>query len=219
MTTPDANQQPASQTPSASDDSFDERVSEHVRRSNEFMQETTRLREEAIAHHAAAERERQALHAGRARLQQVIAELEAATAELRQRADQLHEQTVAARAILEATDVHATLPPESAPQPPPPMTSPDSSHSPAKPPADAPAPRTVLAHGVASADDAIALQRSVRALKGVLSVDAREFSDGVLRLSVVAERGLTADDAQGWGYPLTVVRAQDDVLEVQLERG
>lgn len=214
---PDTSPSPASDAPTIGEnESFDERVSEHVRRSNEFMEETARLRDDAIAHHDAAERDRQALRAERAQLHQVIAELEAAATDLRQRIDHLHQHIVAARALLDITAEHEALPQVSAPQT---VTGLNALPSRADASTVIPVPTTVLAHGVSRADDAIELQRYLRALDGVRTVDAREFSDGVLRLSVVAERALTADDTEAWDHPLTVVRVQDDVLEIQLRDG
>jgi hypothetical protein len=56
----------------------------------------------------------------------------------------------------------------------------------------------VLAHGVPSARIAISLQKMLRGLDVVSSVEAREFADGELRLAVTATDTLPVDALSIW---------------------
>ncbi len=86
--------------------------------------------------------------------------------------------------------------------------------------AAAPEPRAidVIAHGMTRAASALALQSHLRGLAQVETVDAREFSSGILRLqlSIVAE--LPDDDLVGWegDDDVTIIRHQDDAIELRL---
>lgn len=57
---------------------------------------------------------------------------------------------------------------------------------------------TVLAHNVPNAKVAIALQKKLRELDVVTSVDAREFANGELRLAVIANDALPEDILTAW---------------------
>lgn len=87
-------------------------------------------------------------------------------------------------------------------------------------PEPAPEPRTVevLVHGVPRAAVALSLQRHLGTVADVLTVEAREFAEGVLRLQVTSLRPLAATDLDGWrdGGGQTVLRADPSVLEVAL---
>ncbi|HVL25820.1 MAG TPA: hypothetical protein VM450_17145 [Thermomicrobiales bacterium] len=80
--------------------------------------------------------------------------------------------------------------------------------------------RTVelLAHGVGTAAIAISLQRTLRDLEQVSSVEAREFANGVLRLQVEADGPIGAADITEWleKHEGQVANASDRVLEINL---
>jgi hypothetical protein len=80
--------------------------------------------------------------------------------------------------------------------------------------------RTVelLAHGVGTAAIAISLQRTLRDLGQVNSVEAREFANGVLRLQVEADGPIGAADIAEWleKHEGQVANASDRVLEIDL---
>jgi len=95
--------------------------------------------------------------------------------------------------------------------------------APAEEPAPEPAPagrRTVevLTHGVSTAAIAISLQRVLRDLEHVSTVEAREFANGVLRLQVEAEGAIGRADIAEWlaKHEGTIANAADHVLEINL---
>jgi len=78
----------------------------------------------------------------------------------------------------------------------------------------------LLVHGVPRATIAISLQRYLKNLPAVTSVETREFAEGVLRLTVITTNsaGLALSDLADWpdGGNLTVLNEQDTVLELSL---
>lgn len=97
-----------------------------------------------------------------------------------------------------------------------PSTPPDTSIDP--PPAAEPRTVEVLVHGVPRAAVALSLQRHLGTVADVLTVEAREFAEGVLRLQVTSLRPLAEPDLAGWqdGNGPTILRADPTVLEVAL---
>lgn len=75
----------------------------------------------------------------------------------------------------------------------------------------------VIAHDVAKAATALALQNHLRGLEQVNKVDAREFASGVLRLQVSAASPLTREDFTSWdgAANLTIAVLQDQVVELR----
>jgi hypothetical protein len=84
------------------------------------------------------------------------------------------------------------------------------------PEAAAPVNLEVLAHGVASATIAIALQSMLRGVDAVTRVDAREFADGELRLHVACSGSIPDDILTGWlaRNGGTLVSRNDSVIEL-----
>ena len=81
-------------------------------------------------------------------------------------------------------------------------------------------PMTVIFQQVPSAAVAHDLQRFVDGLPQVLSVSTREFTAGVLRLQLLIDRGLSADDFRGWnGARLAPLHALTDVIVLRLVNG
>lgn len=84
----------------------------------------------------------------------------------------------------------------------------------------APEPRTVevLVHGVPRAAVALSLQRHLGTIADILTVEAREFAEGVLRLQVTSLRPLAEPDLEGWqdGDNPTILRTDPTVLEITL---
>ncbi len=78
----------------------------------------------------------------------------------------------------------------------------------------------VLVHGVPRASVAISLQRYLKNLPGITTVETREFAEGVLRLGVITSNpaGLALSDLTDWpdGGDLTVLHEHDSVLELSL---
>lgn len=81
-------------------------------------------------------------------------------------------------------------------------------------------PRTVevLAHGIPTAAIAISLQRTLRELEQVASVEAREFADGVLRLQVVASGEIGEADLAEWlaRHDGRIASTAGDVVEINV---
>jgi hypothetical protein len=95
-------------------------------------------------------------------------------------------------------------------------TTPDTAVDPA--PTTEPRTVDVLVHGVPRAAVALSLQRHLGTVADVLTVEAREFAEGVLRLQVTSLRPLAAPDLEGWrdGGGQTILRADPTVLELAL---
>lgn len=78
----------------------------------------------------------------------------------------------------------------------------------------------VLVHGIPRASVAISLQRYLKNLPGITTVETREFAEGVLRLGVITSNpaGLALSDLTDWpdGGDLTVLNEHDSVLELSL---
>lgn len=78
----------------------------------------------------------------------------------------------------------------------------------------------VLVHGIPRASVAISLQRYLKNLPGITTVETREFAEGVLRLGVVTSNpaGLALSDLSDWpeSGDLTVLNEHDSVLELSL---
>ncbi len=78
----------------------------------------------------------------------------------------------------------------------------------------------VLVHGIPRASVAISLQRYLKSLPGITTVETREFAEGVLRLGVITSNpaGLELSDLTDWpdGGDLTVLNEHDSVLELSL---
>lgn len=83
----------------------------------------------------------------------------------------------------------------------------------------APVRRTidVIVHGVPKAATALSLQRHLQELRGVETVDVREYVSGVLRLQMVATE-FGPDDFRHWpgADGLQTVTSRDNVLELRL---
>jgi hypothetical protein len=76
----------------------------------------------------------------------------------------------------------------------------------------------VVAHGVASAGDALSLQRFVASLPQVAGVTAREFAGGMLRLEARVHDELQIDQLRTW-EPLRMIEPlteRSDVIEFAL---
>lgn len=77
---------------------------------------------------------------------------------------------------------------------------------------------TVLAHNVPNAKVAVALQKMLRGLDVVTSVDTREFANGELRLAVIATDALPQDALEAWvaEHGGKAFHASPAVLEITL---
>jgi hypothetical protein len=76
----------------------------------------------------------------------------------------------------------------------------------------------VLVHGVPRATTALSLKRYLEGLPHVLTVEPREYAEGILRLHVTGQRTLKLDDLRGWsdGAEIQPVYIRDDLIEVRL---
>lgn len=75
----------------------------------------------------------------------------------------------------------------------------------------------IIAHDVAKAATALALQKHLRALPQVEQVDTREFASGVLRLQVIATAPISEASVLAWdgGSSLDVAVLQEQVIELR----
>jgi len=76
----------------------------------------------------------------------------------------------------------------------------------------------ILAHGIQTAAVAIALQRTLRELEKVSTVEAREFANGVLRLKVVVDGRIEPGDLASWmeAHEGRIATASPTVMEITL---
>jgi hypothetical protein len=76
----------------------------------------------------------------------------------------------------------------------------------------------VLAHGVGTAAIAISLQRTLRELAYVTTVEAREFADGVLRLQVESDNAIQQPDLAEWltRHDGHIANTSGNLLEINL---
>jgi len=120
------------------------------------------------------------------------------------------ETTIAPAAAAEERDTHSSAAAETS----------ESIPAQAEEAAATEGPRTVeiLAHGVTTAAIAISLQRTLRELAHVRTVEAREFADGVLRLQVQAEARIDEPDLEAWleKHEGRIANASDRVVEINL---
>ncbi|MBA2277415.1 MAG: hypothetical protein H0W06_06585 [Chloroflexia bacterium] len=195
-------------------ESFDRIIQENIRRSGELMLEAIALREQAQASVVDAdermERE-QRLSAREAHVSTLLADLQERIGQARSVLDGLDEQIRSALPDLIGETVPGAAPP-AAPEP-------DLSTTEAAVAAvEEPRVVEVLVHGVPRAAVALSLQRHLGTLAHVVTVEAREFAEGILRLQVTTVRQLGAADLAGWGEgeTATVLRADPSVLEVTL---
>lgn len=128
-------------------------------------------------------------------------------------------QTLAAEPAAQAADDSATAdaPAAEPPQPPAEVTTADVQH-PAGGPWSSPQPVDLIVHGITRAPIALSLQRYLRELDHVASVDAREFAGGVLRLQVQSLRPLDRAALAGWEHAadVTIRESADLLLEFEL---
>ena len=209
---------------------FDRDIAENVRRSSELMLEAMQVRDRM--EHDASEQ-------ARARQERLSGQLKAMQSELEGVQGQVGamlERVAALREDIEsdsADDVPAPdgdEPPAEVVIPPDAETASEAESSSAEP-QDAGEPEAelesqpsasrsidLIAHGMTRAASALALQSHVRALDQVETVDAREFSSGVLRLQLNLVGDLADEDLLGWegDDEVTVLRHQDDTIELRI---
>jgi len=85
------------------------------------------------------------------------------------------------------------------------------------------APRVieVIAHRVSRTATALSLQRYLSDLETVVSAEAREFTEGVLRMQVTARSPLDRADLTGWTEcgPVSILQLQPGVIEIDVGPG
>lgn len=160
---------------------FDALIAENVRQSGELMRQALSSREQASVVSAI----------DRAELIERFRELTGDLADVQTRLGAI----VDAFARLEATIAGPTVATSS------PVASKAAGGARKSPNASVPnQPSTidVVVHGLTRATPALALQRHLAALDGVVGVETREFAEGILRLRVTANRALADADLAGW---------------------
>lgn len=199
---------------------FDRDIAENVRRSSELMLEAMQVRDRVDGEATAQAQAQRNLLANRlhaiegdlGKVQGQVAQLLERLAELRSELASEQNEETAAEAVLgegqqETTGPGADVSDHDAP----------SKEEPGAEPAD-PDTFDLIANGMTRAALALALQSHLRGLAQVRSVDAREFSSGVLRLQLVAVGPLADEDLLGWegDDDVTVIRHPDNVIELRI---
>ena len=79
-------------------------------------------------------------------------------------------------------------------------------------------PVTVLVHGIPGAAVAISMKRHLEQQPGIIGVEPRELTAGLLRLQVLTETPVSLGDFAGWSRAadLTSIRSTDRLLELTL---
>jgi hypothetical protein len=198
---------------------FDRDIAENVRRSSELMLEAMQVRdrmegeatEQARAHRVRLANRLQAMEEDLGAMQGQVATMLARVGELRQ---EFATERVEGKAV-EIPD-SADISPDPAGRDHAALTEPMAAPASAGP--DAPMAIELIASGMNRAASALALQSHLRALSQVRSVDAREFSSGVLRLRLEVLGAIPDEDLLGWAGDddVTVHRHQDNAIELRI---
>ena len=191
---------------------FDRDIAENVRRSSELMLEAMQVRDRMEGEATEQARARQERLANRLHsLEQDLGAVQTQIAAMLERLGELRQEFTSEP----APEVVAESATQAAPLV---VEEPEPVTEPLPPAPDAPTPVNLIANGMTRAASALALQSHLRGLTQVRSVDAREFSSGVLRLQLEVVGEIPDADLLGWAGDddVTVHRPAPNTIELQI---